>query len=180
MICNDQTTMFGGLHTCTRDELHFGPHQTMPIADSRGREWVTEWSDGGGSKWQVVDERHPHWVIIACSSCGLRHRPDSNRLTKGGTACFHCVFWTGRMAQYANGELMVIDGTVYSWGAQHGFGGREFTITTADGVTTTKRGLWCGGTIPPEFRGAMPDNAVFGDRRSTDRVRSPFDPALWP
>lgn len=145
-------------HTCTR-EPHTGPHQTMPLEGI---------DTGGGSQWRAVDPRRPDLQIIACSTCGLRFRPESNYLTKGGTACFHCVFWTGRMAQYANGELMVIEGTVYSWGPAHGFGGRVFTITTADGVTTTKQGLWCGGDIPPEYRTAMPDNATFG---STDKVQ---------
>lgn len=149
------------VHTCTRDEGHIGPHQTMPLEGHGGHLWITEWTDSGsGSQWRADDPGpRRNWPIIACSTCGLRFRPDSNYLTKGGTICFHCVFWTQRMAQYVNGEIMVIEGTVYSWGPEHGYGGREFSITTEDGVTTTKRGLWCGGDVPPEYRDVLRDNA---------------------
>jgi hypothetical protein len=163
MICgNISKPMFFDrqVHTCTRDENHVGPHQTMPLEGSGGHLWITEWLDGsGGTQWRVDDPgprgRKP---VIACSACGLRFRPEANYLTKGGTACFHCVFWIGRMAQYINGEIMVIEGTVYSWGPEHGYGGREFSIITEDGVTT-QRGLWCGGDVPPEYRSVLKDNA---------------------
>jgi hypothetical protein len=157
MLCGDTTLMFGGVSVCTRDGGHRGDHQTMPI-DGR----ITQWSVSGGSQWWVTDPRHLGWQVITCPECGVRHIPESNRVTKGGTSCFHCCFWTHRLAQYVDGELMVIEGTCYSWGAGHGFGGREFTITMKDGTTTTRHGLWCGGVIPWEYREAMPDNATFG------------------
>jgi hypothetical protein len=156
MICGNVTTMFGG-QTCTRDPHHLGEHQTLPI-DGRISQWSAE--GGGGSQWAVEDTRHPDWRIVACSHCGVRFQPDAYRNTKGGTACFHCLFWTERMAQYVNGEIMVIEGTVYSWGPAHGYGGREFSII-ADGITITKRGLWCGGDVPPEYRDVLRDNAYW-------------------
>lgn len=156
MICGDSTKMFGDVSTCTRDGGHRGDHQTMPI-DGR----IAQWSGSGGSKWWAVDSRHPDWKIVTCPQCGVRHIPESNTITKGQTSCFHCCFWSQRLEQYMDGDLMVIEGTCYAWGAGHGFGGREFTIITGDG-TTTKRGLWCGGAIPWEYREAMPDNAMFG------------------
>jgi hypothetical protein len=166
MICGSVSKpMFSDrkVHTCTRDKGHIGPHQTMPL-ESFGHLRITEWTDTeGGSQWAAEDPRHPDWKIKDCANCGLRFIPESNRLTKGGMTCFHCVFWTGRLAQYMNGELMVIEGTVYTWGPEHGYGGREFTIATEDGVTT-QRGLWCGGDIPPEYRALMPDNATFGSQ----------------
>jgi hypothetical protein len=158
MICGDINTMFGDISSCTRDDGHMGDHQTMPI-DGRITQWST--TGGGGSRWWAEDPRHPDWQIVTCPQCGVRHIPESNRITKGGTSCFHCMFWAHRMEQYLDGELMVIEGTCYSWGATHGYGGREFTITTEDGVTT-QRGLWNCGTIPWEYRAVMADNAHWG------------------
>lgn len=162
MICgNVSKPMFHAReqYTCTRDANHAGHHQTKALVGSGGHLWITEWGSGGGTQWRVDDPGvRGQWPIIDCSTCGLRFRPDANYLTKGGTACFHCVFWTGRMAQYVNGEIMVIEGTVYSWGPEHGYGGREFTILNEDGITT-RRGLWCGGDVPPEYRDVLRDNA---------------------
>ena len=147
------------VYTCSRDEEHNGPHQTMPLPGPGGHLWVTEWSESGvGSQWRAIDTRRPWLRIQSCASCGLRFRPEANYYTKGGDSCFTCVFWSKRMAQYINGEIMVIEGTVYSWGPEHGYGGREFSIITEAGVTT-QRGLWCGGDVPTEYRDVLRDNA---------------------
>ena len=146
------------VHTCTRDADHVGPHQTMPLEGSGGHLWVTEWTASGGTQWRAIDTRRPWLRVKTCATCGLRFRPEANSYTKGGDSCFHCVFWSRRMAQYFNGDIMVIEGTVYSWGPEHGYGGREFSILTDDGVTT-QRGLWNGGEVPPEYRDVLRDNA---------------------
>jgi hypothetical protein len=174
MLCNhaSQRLFWGsGTYRCTREQRHMGEHQARITVPYEG---YVQWStDGGGSMWAAEDPHHPEWKVIACEHCGIMFKPDAYGSTKGGTHCFHCVFWAGRMAQYANGELMVIDGTVYSWGAEHGYGGREFTITTEDGQTITNRGLWNGGVIPWEYRLAMPDNAAFGHRFARQEMDMP-------
>lgn len=167
MTCDNLTNMFGDTYICARPDDHKGDHQQQ--AGDR----MAQWSGSGGSLWWLVDERHPHWHIVECPVCGVLHKPEASTVTRGGDHCFHCVFWTQRMAHYINGELMVIEGTVYSWGAEHGYGGREFTITTEDGVTVTKRGLWCGGDVPWEYRAVMQDNATFGEFYRTPDTTQP-------
>jgi hypothetical protein len=44
-----------------------------------------------------------------------------------------------------------------------GFAGRLFRIRFHDGREIETRNLWEGGTIPPAWRGRLPDNAIFLD-----------------
>ena len=42
-----------------------------------------------------------------------------------------------------------------------GYGGRHFTIRTSNGEVIETNNLWCNGTVPPEFKDQLPDNATF-------------------
>lgn len=47
-----------------------------------------------------------------------------------------------------------------------GFGGRRFDIEFFDGRRVTSHNLWSQGTVPPKWREAYPDNAVFAEDTS--------------
>lgn len=161
MNCNEVSEpMFDGhtTYTCTRPHGHIGDHQTRVMEPRPG---YVDWHDGGGHMWQWPDRRKNGRTLMECDHCGITFDPAASMKTKGGTSCFHCVFWAERLAQYINEDIFVIDGVCYSWGAEHGYGGRTFTVVYADGECATAKGLWNGGTVPPEYRDAMPDNARF-------------------
>lgn len=149
---------FDGTRECQREDGHKGAHThhdpTPFYHDGSGR-WFS-WTRGGAQSWS------DNFPTEECPQCGAAHNTQGHHNTAPGKPCWTCQHWDGCVREYTQGKFMVIEGTIYSWGPGHGFGGRTFTITDANG-TVTRKGLWCGGEIPPEYLDRMPDTAAFGD-----------------
>ena len=78
------------------------------------------------------------------------------------------IFWKQICSEKE--EHLIIDGECYCLGtpvlstkpsSRLGHGGRRFTIRTFDGELIETNNLWCNGTVPPEFKDQLPDNATF-------------------
>ena len=114
----------------------------------------------------------PDWD---CSKCGQptpninyvhRKRLDELQL------CFSCNYKAQRRAVHA-----VVDSQFFSFRAgvrtdvsSHclGFGGRRYKFRMNDGRELESNDVWTAGTIPPEWRDDMPDNAVIMENNSGD------------
>lgn len=154
--CGAQTSLFGLELSCEREQGHKGQHQQAVVQTFKDKQvpsWAS-WSDGSGGL--SADKG-----FTACLQCGAMHDPRAHYGDSPERPCFHCRFWNELVEEYNKGKRLIIDGTSYAWGNEQGFGGRTFTVTTAEG-TVTRKGLWYQGKIPWEFRDLMPDNAAFG------------------
>jgi hypothetical protein len=81
-------------------------------------------------------------------------------------------FWVDRLNRFAENPSIyaIVEHTFYTIRAEPsidtdksflGHGGYEFRIKFHDGRKVVTHNLWNGGTIPENFRAALPDNAVF-------------------
>lgn len=130
------------------------------------------WATG----WGNPKERHecvPCSVrtIAACVECGAPDaahymQPARERLLAAGL-CHRCDFWLGVLAEPSDHLIVTPSWEVYSVATARpgapshtkGFGGRQFTVTFADGRTVTTDNLWSRGTVPPWFRDRIAVNA---------------------
>lgn len=89
--------------------------------------------------------------------------------------CFGCSFWLGkaklRRDPVEGQRFAVIDGKAYYIEREsagrfgRGFGGAPFEIRFADGRVVKTTNLWSNGDVPDRWRGFLPDNARFVQRR---------------
>lgn len=73
-------------------------------------------------------------------------------------------FWEDQLADRTN--AFVINGEHYRTGKEYpqkgyGFGGEHYRIITLAGQVIDTCDLWHQGTVPPEYRNQLPDNAKF-------------------
>lgn len=87
-----------------------------------------------------------------------------------GDLCHACLFWMEKCHPSMRDSPMTVrvDGTHYRIGPENqsrlafrGFGGREFIIQFDDGRKVITTNLWCQGSIPEDFKDALPNNAIF-------------------
>lgn len=106
-----------------------------------------------------------------CKKCGNLFsvnymEPTKSRLIEKGL-CFHCDFWTEKLAIKDIQKVARIDGNHYMIERDDptayfkGFGGAEFKIRFNDGREVITHNLWFQGHIPEYFRNDLPNNAVF-------------------
>lgn len=104
-----------------------------------------------------------------CEICG-REIPRSlySGATLCSSTCFSIHFW--RQICSEKEEHLIIDGECYCLGtpvlstkpsSMLGYGGRHFTIRISNGEVIETNNLWYNGTVPPEFKDQLPDNATF-------------------
>lgn len=110
---------------------------------------------------------------VHCSDCGKRDdlnwMEDIRQLLIHRNLCFYCNFWYDytkkvnhpRSVRISNSHYWIEKEDVPS-GAFRGFNGRKFRIVFQNGREVITTNLWSQGTIPPRFRGRLPDNAEFG------------------
>lgn len=117
---------------------------------------------------QLVKDARPYHL---CRCCGMLVLSDS--ITAKDQAqmdarqlCFYCWHWTHH-AENPQPYWIIVDGDLYSDGGKQppgtpflGFAGTTWIIEKGGAVWETNN-LWCGGTIPAEFRDRLPDNARF-------------------
>ena len=106
-----------------------------------------------------------------CTNCGKLqesgYKSSIGALMISKDLCFHCAFWTERVAlDQNNPDAVVAAGKHYIIGPEQpsyqggrGFGGSHFRIFFQDGRVVDSTNLWMQGTIPESFRALMPDNA---------------------
>jgi hypothetical protein len=104
-----------------------------------------------------------------CLICGAEESAPyyCNKRMVDAKQCFTCNFWDEYAQPEALKKSIRIAGEHYMVGEKtkdsrfNGFGGREFTIKTHEGIVIKTNNLWYQGVIPDYFKSKIPDNAEF-------------------
>lgn len=110
--------------------------------------------------------------VIRCSVCGkdetLHWNLKINEECTKHVMCFICNFWRDHYEKNfdrslrINGSHYIDCGSVANpnqFGVGHG--GHKFKIKKFNGTVVETNNLWHQGTIPPEWKDKLPDNAEF-------------------
>ena len=129
---------------------------------------VNGWTSSGSGPWT-----EPLFNCWICGNPELGNWMETAKqeLVNRGL-CHHCNFWVNTFLEYLGAKrpiVAIVNARYYvidredARGPAHcrGFGGSRFDIRFKDGRQVVSTNLWDRGTIPLNWRGVLPDNAIF-------------------